>query len=148
MPIGVGTPRRSTLPDLEAALAYARATFPAWRPAALGSSYSAAFVFLLAARHPSDVSAVLAFSPGEYLSGASVAAAAAARVGAPVYVTSASNAGEEAAAAILAASPAQVKRQTRARVGAHGTATLRADSNPEGAAANFSDVAAWLAALP
>jgi len=33
-----------------------------------GSSYSAALVFLLAARHPGDVNGVVAFSPGEYLS--------------------------------------------------------------------------------
>lgn len=136
------------LPDLEAALAWARARYPAFRPAALGSSYSAALVFLLAARHPADISAVLAFSPDEYLPGASVRDAAA-KVRAPIYVTSAADAGEEAAAAaILAASPATVKRQARAKAGVHGAATLRADANPAGAEANFADLAAFLAALP
>jgi alpha-beta hydrolase superfamily lysophospholipase len=138
----------AALPDLEAALAFARAQWPAWRPAVWGSSYSAALVFLLAARHQADISAVLAFSPGEYLSGASVAAAAA-RVAVPIYVTSASDPDEVSAAAeILAASPAKVKRQHRAAVGVHGSATLRADSNTAGAEANFADVTGWLAALP
>ena len=138
----------ATLPDLEAALAWARARWPDMRPAVWGSSYSAALVFVLAARHPADISAVLAFSPGEYLSGVSVRAAAA-RVAVPLYVTSASDGDEETAAAnLLAASPSHLKRQARARDGVHGSATLRPDANPSGAAANFADVAAWLAALP
>ncbi len=138
----------AALPDLEAALVWSRAQWPAFRPAVWGSSYSAALVFLLAARHPADVSAVLAFSPGEYLSGASVRAAAA-RVAVPIYVTSATDPDEEeAAAAILSASPATVKRQDRAKSGIHGSATLRPDANPDGAAANFAAVAAWLASLP
>ncbi len=137
----------AALPDLEAALAYARKSFPAFRPALWGSSYSASLVFLLAARHPDEVAAVLAFSPGEYFAEASVAGAAA-RVRLPIYVTSASDAGEEAAAAaILAASPSPRKQQTRAQAGVHGSATLRPDSNPTGAAANFADVAAWLDGL-
>lgn len=50
-------------PDLEAALGYARAAGFNGPLAAWGSSYSAALVFQLAARHASRVSAVLAFSP-------------------------------------------------------------------------------------
>lgn len=138
----------SALPDLEAALAWARARWPGVRPLVWGSSYSAALVFLLAAQHPGEVGAVLAFSPGEYLSGASVRAAAG-RVSVPLYVTSASDAEEEQAAAdLLAASPATIKRQERARSGVHGSATLRADQNPSGAEANFAAVAAFLAGLP
>jgi dienelactone hydrolase len=138
----------AALPDMEAALAWSRTQWPTFRPAVWGSSYSAALVFLLAARHPSDVSAVLAFSPGEYLAGASVRAAAA-KVVVPIYVTSASDGDEEvAAAAILAASPATAKRQDRAESGIHGSATLRPDANPRGAAANFAAVAGWLTSLP
>ena len=91
---------------------------------------------------------MLAFSPGEYLPGVSVRAAAA-QVRVPVYVTSASDADEEAAAAaILAASPAALKRQDRAPHGIHGAATLRADSNPAGAAANLAAAVGFLQALP
>ena len=138
----------AALPDLEAAVAWARKQWPGVRPAVWGSSYSAALVFVLASRHPADISAVLAFSPGEYLSGVSVRAAAA-RVTVPLYVTSASDSEEEAdAATILAASPAALKRQERARNGVHGSATLRPDANPAGAEANFAAVAAFLGALP
>ena len=138
----------AVLPNLEAALAFARAQWPAQRPAVWGSSYSAALVFLLAARHSAEISAVLAFSRGEYLSGVSVRAAAA-HVTVPIYVTSASDPEEEqAAAAILAASPSALKRQARAKIGMHGSATLRPDVNPQGAAANFADLEAFLMKLP
>lgn len=137
----------AALPDLEAALAWARQRWPGQRPVVWGSSYSAALVFVLASRHANDVSAVLAFSPDEYLSGLSVHAAAA-RIRVPVFVTSARDAGEEAAAAsILAASPATLKQQFRAQAGVHGSATLRPDANPAGAAANFAAVAAFLDGL-
>jgi dienelactone hydrolase len=136
----------AALPDLEASVAFARAQWPGVRPVAWGSSYSASLVFLLAAKHPTEISAVVAFSPGEYLP-VSVRAAAA-HVTVPIYVTSAADAEEEAAAAILlAASPASVKRQYRAKNGVHGAATLRPDANPAGAEANFQDVTGWLAGI-
>jgi len=50
-------------PDLEAALSWAVARGLGGRRAVWGSSYSAALVFQLAAKHPRDVAAVLAFSP-------------------------------------------------------------------------------------
>jgi len=50
-------------PDLEAALAWAVAEGLGGPRAVWGSSYSAALVFQLAAKHPDDVAAVLAFSP-------------------------------------------------------------------------------------
>jgi len=52
--------------DLESALAYARKELNANRVIVWGSSYSASLVFRLAAEHPADVSALMAFSPGEY----------------------------------------------------------------------------------
>jgi alpha-beta hydrolase superfamily lysophospholipase len=51
------------LPDLEAALAFARYLEPDQRSILWGSSYSAALVFQLAAAHPEDVQGLLAFSP-------------------------------------------------------------------------------------
>jgi dienelactone hydrolase len=53
------------LADLEAALAWAKANASGAPVVVWGSSYSAALVFLLAARHPGDVNGVVAFSPGE-----------------------------------------------------------------------------------
>jgi len=133
---------RAALPDLEAALGWARARGGPDRVLVWGSSYSAALVFLLAAARP--VSAVLAFSPGEYLRGASVRDAAA-RVSCPVFVTADADPTEEAAAAaILAAVPGSPKRQHRPQAGAHGSSILRADRNPRGAAAAWAAVGAFL----
>ena len=135
---------QAALPDLEATLAYARKSWPNLPIAIWGSSYSASLVFLLAAEHPDDVKAVLAFSPGEYFGGTKVAKAAA-QVRAPVFVTSASSSDEVSAAqAILAASPATVKEQLRAKSGVHGSSTLRADSNPKGADENWVAVERFL----
>jgi alpha-beta hydrolase superfamily lysophospholipase len=59
------------MPDLEAALDFARAEGFTGRIAAWGSSYSAALVFKLAADHPGELDAVVAFSPasGEPMAG-------------------------------------------------------------------------------
>lgn len=50
-------------PDLEAALAYARQAGFSGRLAVWGSSYSAALVFQLGARHEQEIDAILGFSP-------------------------------------------------------------------------------------
>lgn len=75
------------IPDLEAAMAWAKERSPASKLLIWGSSYSAALVIVLASRHP-EVDGVLAFSPGESLGGNKVAEAAA-RMTQPVFVTSA-----------------------------------------------------------
>ena len=139
----------AALPDLEAALAHARKTWPGLPVAVWGSSYSASLVFLLAARHPGEISALLAFSPGEYFGGRRVAEAAA-QVRAPVFVTSASSPAEIAAAkSIIAASPAPFKQQYKPKIGEHGSSTLREDSDPAGAKDNWTAVKGFLArALP
>jgi dienelactone hydrolase len=136
------------LPDLEAALAWAKARSPNQKVIVWGSSYSASLVFLLAAQHPQDVAAVLAFSPGEYLGDRRVAHAAAG-VTAPIFVTSAKDEKEiSAARVILAASPAPVKVQFVPKTaGVHGSSTLRADRNPQGAEENWAAVMQFLAGL-
>ena len=129
--------------DLEAAFAWGVAQH---RPVILwGSSYAAALVFRVAARHPGQVAAVLAFSPGEYLDDKRAVATAAARVAAPVFVTAASTAAEIAAArAILSASPARVRVGYVPAHGVHGASTLIEAKNPSGAAANWRAVTAFL----
>jgi dienelactone hydrolase len=132
--------------DLEAALSWTRAQHPS-RPAVLcGSSYSAALVFLLAAAHPNEIAALLAFSPGEYLDRPDAVTSAAAQIHVPVFVTSAPDKGEEAAAAtILAAVPAKPKQQfLPPDGGVHGSATLRGDANPGGAPAIRQAMLAFL----
>lgn len=122
------------LQDMEAALAWGK-NRRSDKVVVWGSSYSASLVFLLAARHVGDVSAVLAFSPGEYLPGKHTVRDAAAQVRVPVFVTSAQDEGEiRAAREILAAAPAGKKAQFIPRQGGvHGSSTLLADANPRGA---------------
>ncbi|WP_010545982.1 alpha/beta hydrolase [Sphingomonas elodea] len=119
--------------DLDAAFAWGQAQklpIILW-----GSSYSAALVFLLAAEHPGQVQAVLAFSPGEYLDDKGAVARAAAKVTAPVFVTSARDTREaDAARTILKASPAAINTQFFAtQGGVHGSSTLLRMKNPDGA---------------
>ncbi len=143
--LGGPTGYLGALADLQAALAFAQETQPG-RPVLLwGSSYSASLVFLLASRHPKDVAAVLAFSPGEYFGGDLSVAKAASEVEVPIFVTSAPTAGEvKEAKTILAAAPAKIKVQFVPKVGQHGSSTLRADVNPDGAEEVWSAVTEFL----
>jgi alpha-beta hydrolase superfamily lysophospholipase len=139
----------AAIADLEAALQWARSSGHDDRLIVWGSSYSAALVFPLAAKHKGAVSAVLAFSPGEYLGGAATVRRAAAQLTVPIFVTSAKENGEIAAArTILDAAPASVKTQFVPRVaGVHGSSTLRSDRNPKGVDENWDAVKAFLAPL-
>lgn len=133
--------------DLAAALSYAikgDAPVIVW-----GSSYSAALVFRLAAANPGKIAGVLAFSPGEYLGGKATVRTAAAKVTAPVFVTSAKDKGEIAAARdILAAVPSRTKRQfVPVKGGVHGSSTLIAAKNAAGATENWAAVMAFLQAV-
>jgi dienelactone hydrolase len=135
------------LKDMEAALAWARARNHDAKVLVWGSSYSASLVFLLAAKHPDEIAAVLAFSPGEYLKDKHGVRDAAAHVSIPIFVTSAKDAEEiDAAKSIIAASPSKEKTQFIPKVaGVHGSSTLRADRNPAGEAENWTAVVAFLA---
>ena len=134
--------------DLEGALTYATQTWPGKPAIVWGSSYSASLVFFLAARHPSEIIGVLSFSPGEYFRGQSVRKQAAG-VHCPVFVTSAPSAEEVAAARELYdAVPAAGKVDFVPAHGVHGSATLRTDANPAGAAEIWSAVDRFLSALP
>jgi dienelactone hydrolase len=135
--------------DFEAALQWVQSNGHGGKVIVWGSSYSAALVFLLAAKHKGEVAAVLAFSPGEYLGGAATVRRAAAQLTVPIFVTSAKNDDEIAAArTILDAAPARVKTQFVPRIaGVHGSATLRLDRNTEGSGENWDAVKAFLANL-
>ena len=135
------------LPDLEAALAWARADAHGAPVVVWGSSYSAALAFVLAARHPGEVAAVVAFSPGEYLSDERAVSAAAAKLTVPVYVDQASTAEERArSTAILKAVRGADKHTFAGSAPAtHGASMLRADRNAAGAEAHWKSVLAFLA---
>lgn len=120
--LGGATGFLGALPDLEAALAWAK-TRHGGKILVLGSSYTAGLVFLLAARHP-EVGGVLAFSPGEYLPDGRAVRGAAAKVRVPVFVTGAKNETEQVRA-ILAAVASSDKVQFVPRdIGLHGALVL------------------------
>lgn len=131
-------------PDLQAALDWAK---PQGKPIILwGSSYSSALVFLVAAENPGAVAALLSFSPGEYLGQPDLVRRHAAKLAVPVFVTSAKDAGEIAAAkAIVDDVPGTGKLQAvPAIAGVHGSSTLITARNPAGAEDNWRAVEAFL----
>jgi len=103
--LGKSTGYDEALPDLEAALQWAKSSGETGSIILWGSSYSAALVFLLAASHPREVNAILAFSPGEYLRGPSTVRKAAAQVSIPIFVTSAKDPKEIAVAKSIFSTP-------------------------------------------
>jgi len=135
---------REAMPDLRAALDWAqqqKLPIILW-----GSSYSAALVFPLAAEHPDGVKAVLSFSPGEYFDGDPPVGPAAAKLHVPVFIASGPSKEETDEAdpifAALPKSPANVRLVPEH--GVHGSSTLVAAKNPQGAEANFAAVLAFL----
>lgn len=144
--LGRSTAYDSALKDLEAALAWGKANAQGAPVIVWGSSYSAALVFLLAARHPDDVSGLLAFSPGEYLDQPHAVHTAAQKISVPVFIDQASDKDEiNQSRLILQEVKSSDKRQFTPQTGVHGSATLRADRNPKGAEENWDAVLAFLA---
>jgi dienelactone hydrolase len=146
---GKGDPARfaDALADLEATLDFVvrrgagnKAVGPI---VAVGSGYSAALVFVLAARHPETVGAILAFSPTDVF-GESIRNSVA-RVKCPVFITSAAESFEIAEARKFFDAVA-VARKTQATPshGIKGASTLRADLNPLGAAESWASLEKFL----
>ncbi len=125
--MGLGQTYLDAYADMTAALAYARKELAAERIVVWGSSYSASLVFRLAAEHADAVTAVMAFSPGEYFKkeeGPDYIRASAKRVKQPVFVTS-SKKEREQVKPIFDASPATKKILfTPASKGQHGSRAL------------------------
>ena len=135
------------LPDLEAALIWAKANANGKPIILWGSSYSASLVFLVAASKSAEgsVKGVLAFSPGEYFNDKKMVEAAAAKVSVPVFVTSANTLEEEQEAkAILSATKSTDRQQYIPKTGVHGSSTLNANKNPGGSDDNWSAVLSFL----
>jgi dienelactone hydrolase len=133
--------------DMEAALAWARSSGNNGQVLVWGSSYSAALVFLLAAEHPQEIAGVLAFSPDEFLDNPRAVHGAAAKISVPIFVTSAKDQDEIAAAnSVLSVAPARQKTQFVPHIaGVHGSSTLRADKNRAGESENWRAVEEFLA---
>ncbi|GAC1300780.1 MAG: hypothetical protein NVSMB19_07890 [Vulcanimicrobiaceae bacterium] len=143
--LGRSAPYLDVLRDMEAALAWARRTYPSAPVYAWGSSYSASLVFALAARHPHEIAAVLAFSPGEYFRNKRFVRENARSVRVPVFVDSASDAAEERSAReIVDAAASPLKERYVPHTGVHGASTLRDDRDAAGATENWDAVTAFL----
>jgi len=135
-------------PDLQAALDWARQQklpIILW-----GSSYSSSLIFPLAAGDPEGVVALLSFSPGEYFDqDKHMIRSAAAKLSVPVFVASTNSADEVGEAdQIMAAVP---KNAANVRYvpehGVHGSSTLIARRNPDGAEAGWRAVLAFLGSV-
>lgn len=145
--LGRSMPYDAALADLESALDWARRRNDATPVVVWGSSYSAALVFLLAAKHPSEIRAVLAFSPGEYLGTPDAVHTAAASVRVPVFIDQSGDAEEieQSRSILLALRGADKTQFVGVRKSVHGSATLRTDRNPAGAEENWVAVLGFLA---
>jgi dienelactone hydrolase len=130
-------------PDLQAALNWARQQklpIILW-----GSSYSSSLIFPLAARDPQGIVALLSFSPGEYFDqDKHMIANAAARLDVPVFIFSTKGERDEADPifAALRKNPADVRFVPDH--GVHGSSTLIASRNREGAEDSWGAVLAFL----
>jgi pimeloyl-ACP methyl ester carboxylesterase len=136
------------LPDLEAALAWAQKENASRKVVVWGSSYSSCLVFVLAAKHPGEIAGLLSFSPAEYFqNNKTLVHDAAAKVNIPVFITSAKDAEEEEAARSIYEAVADRKDRVLfvpKAGGVHGSSTLRADRNAEGAEENWAAVLGFL----
>ncbi len=74
-------------PDIGAAVDWAHELFPNSRIGIVGSSYSASFVLVYAAEHPTKVDAVVSMSPGEYMLPDFVIADKVRKLVVPTYIT-------------------------------------------------------------
>ena len=109
-----------------------------------GSSYAAAPAFELTADNPGRIAGLLAFSPGEFLKGATRVRSAARRVHVPVYVTMASGEEEQARQIFDGIAGKDKVLAVPAEHGVHGSPTLDPDRNPQGATGNWRSVKAYL----
>jgi dienelactone hydrolase len=133
----------SALSDLVAAITWAHRN-ASRRIVLWGSSYSASLTFAAAAQ-TRGITALLAFSPGEYFDDKQYVRRAAAQVTIPFFVDSAANQEEiRAAAAIAAPSPSHRKTVYVPQHGIHGSSTLLESRDPAGARENWAAVERFL----
>lgn len=115
---------QAALPDMEAAIAYAKAHLARGKIILWGSSYSASLVLKIAGDNVKACDAVLAFSPGEYFGQSAFIQTSAKNITVPVFVSSAREEGEDWRA-IFEAIPARGKRSFLPKAaGLHGSSAL------------------------
>jgi len=124
---GLATNYVDALPDIIAGVTYVRSLTQA--PVLIwGSSYSAALALVIAGQEIGHVDGVLAFSPGEYLSGLGVAQAAAS-IEVPVFITSAASETDQWSAIYEAIAGSEKVAFQPEQGGVHGSSALIPDRN-------------------
>ncbi len=140
--LGASTEYTEAYPDLEAALNYAvKRKYK--NILLIGSSYSASLAIVLASKNPDKVTAVAAFSPGEYFADKDLIKTAASILQVPLYITGAGNEIRRVEEVIVRAGDNDVTYYHPA-YSVHGASTLRNDKNPEGYKANQENFSQFL----
>lgn len=126
-----GTAYLDAIPDLQAGIAWARSKTRG-KVLLAGSSYSAALALVLAGKTPDLLEAVIAFSPGEYLKGQSVAGPAA-NIKVPTLIITPPGEADRIAPLVKAIAPDLVTSFVPKTGGRHGASSLIAarSANPE-----------------
>ncbi len=144
--LGHSTGYRAAMPDLQAALAWARARHYS-TIVMVGSSYSSSLVLLLAAKHPQDIAAVASFSPGEYFaSDRNMIKRAAARLRMPLYITTDPKEEGRVDDVLRNAHGTNITRY-KPFTGVHGASTLVCSRDPAGCKANMASFMDFLGRL-
>lgn len=134
----------AVLPDLQAALDYARDSWPGEPVLLWGSSYSADLVIALAVEDPEGVAGVLAFSPVDQMQEHDLLDLAG-RLTVPLFITYATADDERTFASALAQRvPDGLATLDEPRAGRHGSVTLLGTFNPDGWEAEWEAVEAFL----
>lgn len=134
------------LPDMNAAIAFAKSSGHVQGPLILwGSSYSASLVLKVAGDNPKICDAVLSFSPGEYFPGSVYIKSSAALITVPVFITSAPGEGDDWSAIYAAIGGAAKRSFLPEQQGSHGSSALW--SSTSGNTAYWKHVEAFLESL-
>lgn len=133
---GLATRYSDALPDVIAALKYARKHYANSQIIAWGSSYSAALVLKVAGDYPDLIDGVLAFSPGEYFAHLGKTKTwirdSAANIRSPSFITSAKSEANDWAAIYSVINPKNRHGFLPNTAGKHGSKALwkRYDDSP------------------
>lgn len=140
--LGESTEYSQAYPDLEAALTWAkRKNYKT--VIVLGSSYSASLAIVLASKHGNDISAVAAYSPGEYFADKNWIKTAVSNLKVPLYITTPESE-KDKVDEVLKWKKGQDITRYRPSNAVHGASMLRPDKNPEGYKANTDDLVKFL----
>lgn len=140
---GKSTEYLAAYPDLEAALAWAKAKeYPVI--VAVGSSYSASLCFYLARDHGDDLAAIAVLSPGEYLGKHGLVRAAAQKITVPFFGVGVGPQEEGAIAQIVRGIDRKLITAYHPADAVHGASMLREDKCPHGYQANRQALAEFL----